>query len=121
LEVRIFSARCLGGVGFRRRPDASRGRRSDRVDGLAALLAELRLGGQLRAAGAAHEGQPAATLEAELSVIRILVPALGTAAHASPFSSASACSSQNRMSISRYIAVAVVRCSCAGSRLPVRR
>src|SRR5437899_2713429 len=33
-------------------------------------------------------------------------------------SSASACSSQNRMSISRYIVVAVVKCSCACSRLP---
>ncbi len=32
------------------------------------------------------------------------------------FSSFSACSSQNRMSISRYIVVAVVRCSCARSR-----
>jgi hypothetical protein len=35
--------------------------------------------------------------------------------------SASACSSQNRMSISRYILVAVVRCSRACSRSPVRR
>ena len=35
--------------------------------------------------------------------------------------SASACSSQNLMPISRYIVVAVVRCSCACSRLPVRR
>ena len=34
--------------------------------------------------------------------------------------SASAFSSQNRMSISRYIAVAVVRCSSARSGLPVR-
>src|SRR5215468_6101306 len=33
----------------------------------------------------------------------------------------SACSSQNRMSISRCIVVAVVRCSCACARLPVRR
>jgi hypothetical protein len=43
------------------------------------------------------------------------------AAGHSPRSSASACSSQNRMSISRYIVVAVVRCSCASSLLPVRR
>ena len=35
--------------------------------------------------------------------------------------SASACPSQNRMSISRYIIAAVVKCSCACSRLPVRR
>ena len=35
--------------------------------------------------------------------------------------SVSARSSQNRMSISRYIAVAVVRCSCACSREPARR
>ncbi len=33
----------------------------------------------------------------------------------------SACSSQNRMSMSRYIVVALVRCSCACSRWPVRR
>jgi hypothetical protein len=33
--------------------------------------------------------------------------------------SRSAFSSQNRMSISRYIAIAVVRCSCAWSRLPM--
>src|SRR5262245_623523 len=36
-------------------------------------------------------------------------------------SSASAFSSQYVIPISRYIAVAVVRCSCACSRLPVRR
>jgi hypothetical protein len=34
--------------------------------------------------------------------------------------SASACSGQKRMSISRYIVAAIVRCSCA-CRLPVRR
>jgi hypothetical protein len=110
----------LRSVGLRRRADAPRGQRSDRVDGLAALLAELCPGGQLRAAGAAHESQPAAALEAEFGVVRVLVPALGTAGHASPFGSASACSSQKRMSISRYIAVAVVRCSCASWPLPVR-
>jgi hypothetical protein len=36
------------------------------------------------------------------------------------FSCASACSSQYVIPISRYIVVAVVRCSCACSRLPVR-
>src|SRR5215467_13552210 len=41
--------------------------------------------------------------------------------HARLCNSASACSSQKRMSISRYIVVAMVRCSCAWSRLPVRR
>ena len=35
--------------------------------------------------------------------------------------SVSACSSHNRMSISRYIVVEVVRCSLACSHLPVRR
>ncbi len=40
---------------------------------------------------------------------------------ASPPISASACSSQYVMSISRYIVVAVVRCSSASCRLPVRR
>ena len=43
---------------------------------------------------------------------------LRAAAHASAPISASACSSQNRMSISRYIVVAVVRCSWACWRLP---
>ncbi len=38
-----------------------------------------------------------------------------------PLSSLSTCSSQKRMSMSRYIVVAVLRCSCACSRLPVRR
>ena len=41
--------------------------------------------------------------------------------HATSLISASTCSSQNRMSISRYSAVAVARCSCACSRVPVRR
>jgi hypothetical protein len=41
--------------------------------------------------------------------------------HVSSVVSARACSSQNRMSISRYIWTAVVRCSCAACRLPVRR
>jgi hypothetical protein len=40
---------------------------------------------------------------------------------ASPFISNSACSSQYVMPISRYIVVAVVRCSCASCGLPVRR
>jgi len=110
----------LGCVGLWRRPDAPRGRWSDRVDGLSAFLAELCASWQLRTAGVAHKGQPPAALEAELGVIRILVPALGTAAHANPFNSASAFSSQKRMSISRYIVVAVVRCSRACSRLPMR-
>jgi len=35
--------------------------------------------------------------------------------------SRSALSSQYVIPISRYIVVAVVRCSCAGSRWPVRR
>jgi hypothetical protein len=42
-------------------------------------------------------------------------------AHANSLISAAAFSNQNRMSISQYIVVAVVRCSCACSRLPVRR
>jgi hypothetical protein len=50
-----------------------------------------------------------------------LVLALGTAAHPSSVRSASACSSQKRMSISRYMVVAVVRCWRACSRWPVRR
>ena len=40
---------------------------------------------------------------------------------ASSFTSTSASSSQNCMSISRYIVVAMVRCSRACSSLPVRR
>ena len=41
--------------------------------------------------------------------------------HSNSFISASACSSQKRISISRYIVIAVVRCSRACSRLPVSR
>src|SRR5262245_56603629 len=48
-------------------------------------------------------------------------PFLLGSGHPTSFSSASAFSSQNRMSISRYIAVAVVKCSWASCRLPVRR
>src|SRR6476661_924060 len=111
----------LGGVGVGRCSDTGRGRRSGRADGLAALLAELRASRQLDAAAPTRKGQPATTLQAELGVAGVLVLALGTAAHASSFNSASACSSQNRTSISRYIAVAVERCSCASCRLPRRR
>jgi len=97
----------LRGIGLGRRSDASR--RSGRANGLSALLAELRAGRQLGAVGPAREGQPAATLQAELGVAGILVPALRTAAHASSFSSASDRSSQYRMSISPNIVAAVVR------------
>src|SRR5262245_24634253 len=38
--------------------------------------------------------------------------------HSTCLISTSACSNQNRMSISRYIVVAVVRCSCVSCRLP---
>src|SRR5215470_16393765 len=44
---------------------------------------------------------------------RVVVLALRAVAHSSSLSSASACSNQNPMSISRYIVVAVVRCSWA--------
>ena len=54
----------------------------------------------------------------DLAVLALLLAA-GGAGHA-PRCSASACSSQNRMSISRYIVVAVARCSRASSRWPVR-
>ena len=50
-----------------------------------------------------------------------LCPPLREETYTRACNSASACSSQNRMSISRYIVVAVVRCSCACSRSPVRR
>jgi hypothetical protein len=46
---------------------------------------------------------------------------LETAAYANCLSSASAFSNQHVIPISRYIVVAVVRCSSACSRLPVRR
>src|SRR6266849_7535841 len=45
----------------------------------------------------------------------------GSLLHQHSFISTSACSSQKRMSISRYIAVAVARSSRACSCLPVRR
>ena len=59
--------------------------------------------------------------QAELGVGVIMVRDWGSGSCEAPLISASACSSQNRMSISRYIVVAVVRCSRACSRLPVRR
>jgi len=40
--------------------------------------------------------------------------------HVDPYITGIDCSSQNRMSISRYIVVAVARCSCASCRWPVR-
>ena len=46
---------------------------------------------------------------------------LASKLHALTFCSASAFSSQNRMFMSWYIVVAVVRCSCACSRLSARR
>jgi hypothetical protein len=51
---------------------------------------------------------------------RLVLLALGVLHQPSSFISVSACSNQNRISISRYVAVAVVRCSCASGRLPVR-
>jgi len=51
----------------------------------------------------------------------IVVAASGTTHHWRPLGVSSACSSQYVMPISRYIVVAVVRCSRACSRLPVRR
>jgi hypothetical protein len=51
----------------------------------------------------------------------VMVFPFGQVLHASSLISASACSSQNGMSMSRYIVTAVVRCSCASSCLPVRR
>src|SRR5262245_59933480 len=41
--------------------------------------------------------------------------------HPDSFILASACSGQNRISMSRYIVIAVVRCPAACSRSPVRR
>ena len=44
-----------------------------------------------------------------------------TRSHASSLNSVFVCSSQNSISISRYIVAAIVRCSCASCRLPARR
>jgi hypothetical protein len=65
------------------------------------------------------ERQPA--LAAEAASLTVLRAAPRTDHQRSSPISFSICSSQNRMSISRYIVVAVARCSCACSRLPVRR
>jgi hypothetical protein len=66
-------------------------------------------------------GEWASTLspDRDLAVLALSF-ATGGAGHARR-SSASACSSQNRMSISWYIVAAVARCSRACSRWPVRR
>ena len=80
---------------------------------LAALVQEATRG------ASGSEGQPALTTEAA-SLTVLCVAARTDYQRSSPIS-VSACFSQNRMSISRYIVAAVVRCSCACSRLPVRR
>ena len=64
-------------------------------------------------------GEGTGVREYRLAVLA-LFQAAGRADHSSR-SSASACSSQKRMSISRYIVTAVARCSSASSRSPVRR
>src|SRR5262245_54564674 len=60
------------------------------------------------------KGEGTSVLEHSLAVLALLLAA-GEAIQGR-CSSASACSSQNRMSISRYIVVAVVRCMPAWSR-----
>jgi hypothetical protein len=88
---------------------------------MCALEAELGEGGEGSAAVRALPGQPCGALQTELGLRGILLLAQGAAHQCGLAISASACSSQNCMSISRYIVVAVVRCSWACSRWPVRR
>ena len=75
-----------------------------------ALETELGGGGEWGAAVRALPGQRCGALQTELGLRRILVLALWAAHQCGPAIRAAACSSQTRMSISRYIAVAVVRC-----------
>src|SRR2546428_619813 len=65
------------------------------------------------------ERQP--TLTAETASLTVLCVAPRTEHQRSFPISVSVVSSQNRMSISRYIVVAVTRCSCASCSLPARR
>ena len=61
------------------------------------------------------------TLLAEADGVTILEPALRVAHQPSWAISVSALSNQYGITISRYIVVALMRCSCACSRWPVRR
>jgi hypothetical protein len=87
----------------------------------AAAAAELLAGlvRELTGGAAKREQRPAYGTEA--AALAVLVPAPRAKHQPNALISASACSSQKRMSISRYIVVAVVRCSWACSRWPVRR
>ncbi len=83
----------------------------------AELLPRADLGAALRAG----EHEASAALLAESRVVGVLSLALGTAHQSTALVALSAFSSQKLMPISRYIAVAVVRCSSAFARSPVRR
>jgi hypothetical protein len=85
------------------------GGRVGRRQRLSAAPAELPPEWNGGAAGRAAQFELGAALLAEANGLAILEPALGAAHQASSRISPSACSSQNRMSISRYIVVAVVR------------
>src|SRR6185436_2604925 len=73
---------------------------------LSQSIGPLCLGGERRGEETAYHGSEERSPIHEVPSVRVSV---------------SACSSQNGMSISRYIVIAVVRCSCASCRLPVRR
>jgi hypothetical protein len=83
---------------------------SDGAERLSAAAAELIVGivGEPARGADDREGRRAFGAEASVVAILRLTPKAGD--HRSSAISASACSSQNRMSISRYIVAAVVRC-----------
>ena len=107
----------LGGVGlWCRKP------RRWRASGecLATASAELSPRRDRGPAGGTGEIEFRSALLAKADAVAVFEAARRAANHVRALISASACSSQNRMSMSRYIVMAVVRCSQARSRLSVR-
>ena len=90
------------------------------VDALGHLCTSVRRG-ERRGEGAGQRGQQEAAAVHGGMVERGLAKTGTLHDHPNSAISASAFSLQYVMLISRYIVVAVVRCSCAGSRLSVRR
>src|SRR5262249_15928046 len=108
----------LGSVGLRRLKSLSRIGLRQR---LPTVTAKLPTGRNRRAAGGADQLELRSALLAEADAFAILEATLRAAHQPSWAISVSACSSQYVIPISRYIVIAMVRCSCAWPRLLVRR
>src|SRR5262249_32807678 len=111
-------SQVLGSIGFGRSELRPSRRLIERLATASAELSPGRYGGLASGTG---EVEFRSALLTEADPVADFEAAGSAANHANSLISACACSIQNRMSISRYIVVAVSRCSCACSRLPVRR